>query len=229
MKVPWIAKNAIADKASSLIAHFQSLAGYEITPPIPVEEIIERSLGLRLIYDDLEKKLGSRDILGAIYVHAKVICINERMFESSSEGRLVFTSGHEAGHWVLHRQYAMDRPGQDEGSAALVCHLKDAKKAIEWQADYFAACLLMPEKEVRKAFNEVCSLEPIVVRNVRGGSEPGRRSEEPFVEQWPYIAAAMCEAGGFSNVSKQAMIIRLQELGLLVNKTRKRMDWQSLE
>ena len=48
------------------------------------------------------------------------------------------------------------------------------------------------------------------------------------VEQWPYIAAAMCEAGGFSNVSKQAMIIRLQDLGLLVNRTRKKMDWDSL-
>jgi hypothetical protein len=38
----------------------------------------------------------------------------------------------------------------------------------------------------------------------------------------------MCEAGGFSNVSKHAMIIRLQDLGLLVNKTKKKMDWEAL-
>ena len=228
MKVPWISRNRIADRASALIDHFQSLAGYEINPPIPVEEIIERSLGLRLIYDDLEEKLGSRDILGAIYVHAKLICINERMFENSSEGRLVFTCAHEAGHWVLHRSYAGDGSVSDEENATLVCQLRDAKKAIEWQADYFAACLLMPEKEVRKVFHEVCSLESIVVRNVRDGAKRGARGVEPFVEQWPYIAAAMCEAGGFLNVSKQAMVIRLQELGLLVNKTGKRMDWQSL-
>ena len=41
-------------------------------------------------------------------------------------------------------------------------------------------------------------------------------------------ATAMCEAGGFFNVSKHAMIIRLQNLGLLVNKTKKRMDWEAL-
>ena len=38
----------------------------------------------------------------------------------------------------------------------------------------------------------------------------------------------MCEAGGFSNVSKQAMIIRLQELGLLINLTEVKMDWNAL-
>ncbi len=228
MKVPWLSKNKIAERASALIAYFQSLAGYEIKPPIPVEEIIERALGLRLIYDDLEEKLGSRDILGAIYVEAKLICINERMFEQSSEGRLVFTCGHEAGHWVLHRKYAAAGSQKSEQGASVVCHLRDSGKAIEWQADYFASCLLMPEKDIRKAFHEVCSLEPIVVRNVRSDVVGGKRCVEPFVEQWPYIAAAMCEAGGFSNVSRQAMVIRLQDLGLLVNRTRKRMDWESL-
>ena len=54
MKVPWLPKNTIAERASSLIKYFQSLAGYEIKPPIPVEEIIERALGLQLLYDDLE-------------------------------------------------------------------------------------------------------------------------------------------------------------------------------
>ena len=43
-----------------------------------------------------------------------------------------------------------------------------------------------------------------------------------------FVEAYMCEAGGFSNVSKLAMIIRLQDLGLLVNKTMKRMDWEAI-
>ena len=228
MKVPWLPKEKIAERASALIQYFQSLVGYEIKPPIPVEEIIERALGLRLIYDDLEEKLGSRNILGAIYVQAKLICINERLFEHSSEGRLVFTCGHEAGHWVLHRKCAAADSQKEGQGPSLVCNVRDAGKAIEWQADYFASCLLMPEREVRKAFHEVCSLEPIVVRNVRDDSLQGKGSAEPYVEQWPYIAAAMCEAGGFLNVSRQAMIIRLQDLGLLVNRTRKKMDWDSL-
>jgi Zn-dependent peptidase ImmA (M78 family) len=228
MKVPWISKQKIALKGMDVMESFQAAAGYTVKPPVPVEDIIERSLGLSLFYEDLEKVLGSDDVLGATYVESRVICINERLFEHSSEGRLVFTCAHEAGHWVLHRQYVS---GQGRGSSngdAIVCRLRDAKAPIEWQADYFAACLLMPEKEVREAFNEVCGPQPLVISNVRSAVEKGSRCQEPFVEQWLFIAAAMCEAGGFSNVSKQAMIIRLQDLGLLINETATRMDWHAL-
>ena len=228
MKVPWISKKEIALKAMDLMEAFQTMAGYMVKPPIPVEDIIERSLGLRLVYDDLEKVFGSNDVLGATYVVAKVICINERLFEHSSEGRLMFTCAHEAGHWVLHRRYVDAEGGDNSKDEAIVCRPRDAKAPIEWQADYFAACLLMPEKGIREAFQKVCGPEPFIINNVKGGVQEGSRSEEPFVEQWPFIAAAMCEAGGFSNVSKQAMIIRLQDLGLLINQTSTKMDWKAL-
>ena len=227
MKVPWISKEKIALKAMDLMQAFQEMAGYSVRPPIPVEDIIERSLGLRLLYEDLEKVFGSKDVLGATYVESGVICINERLFEHSSEGRLVFTCAHEAGHWVLHRRY-VDVLGRRSKGEAIVCRLRDAKEPIEWQADYFAACLLMPEKKIREAFQKVCGPEPVVINNVRSSVEGEYRSAEPFVEQWPLIAAAMCESGGFSNVSKQAMVIRLQDLGLLINKTSTKMNWQAL-
>lgn len=227
MKVPWISKEEIALKATDLIEAFQVVAGYRVNPPIPVEDIIERALGLRLLYEDLEKVFGSNDVLGATYVESGVICINERLFEHSSEGRLVFTCAHEVGHWVLHRRYVDVEETNNSKGEAIVSSLKNAKAPIEWQADYFAACLLMPEKEIRDAFQEVCSPEPVVINNVRSAVEGEYRSAEPFVEQWPFIAAAMCESGGFSNVSKQAMIIRLQDLGLLINKTTTKMDWEA--
>ena len=227
MKVPWISKEQIALKAMALIEAFQAVAGYRVKPPIPVEDIIERSLGLRLLYEDLEKVLGSNDVLGATYVESRVICVNERLFEHSSEGRLVFTCAHEVGHWVLHRRYVYVQGRRSKGEA-IVCRLRDAKAPIEWQADYFAACLLMPEKEIREAFQKVCGPEPVVINNVRSSVEEGAQREEPFVEQWPFIAAVMCESGGFSNVSKQAMVIRLQDFGLLINKTSTEMNWQAV-
>lgn len=227
MKVPWISKEQIALRAMDLVKIFQAVAGYKVKPPIPVEDIIERSLGLRLLYEDLEKMLGSNDVLGATYVESRVICINERLFEHSSEGRLVFTCAHEVGHWVLHRRY-VDVQGRRSKGGVIMCRLSHAKAPIEWQADYFAACLLMPEKETREAFQKVCGPEPVVIRNARNSVEEGAQREQAFVEQWPFIAAAMCESGGFSNVSKQAMIIRLQHLGLLTNKTSTEMNWQAL-
>jgi Zn-dependent peptidase ImmA (M78 family) len=42
---------------------------------------------------------------------------------------------------------------------------------------------------------------------------------------WPFIARAIQKTGGFSNVSKQAIIIRLQELGLVINETPAEIGW----
>lgn len=227
MQVPWLSKRSIALKATKLAEDFQRKAGYTVNPPIPVDEIIERSLGLNLCYIDLERILG-RGVLGATYANAKLVCINERLFEDGSEGRLVFTCAHEAGHWVLHLPYVNVQDRHDSSGAAIVCRLKDAREPIEWQADYFASCLLMPEKAMREAFENLCGPEPIVMENTKESGGGAGAEQGPFLEQWPYIAAAMCEAGGFSNVSKQAMVIRLQDLGLLVNKTGAGMDWQTL-
>jgi hypothetical protein len=207
-----------------LIEDFERRAGYTVSPPIPVEEIIERALGLEIHYVNLEKILGSRDALGATYSKSRRILINERLFEHSSEGRLVFTCAHEAGHWVLHRRYADCSGKEGAENDAIVGKTVDTRDPIEWQADYFASCLLMPEKPVAKAFERICGTGPIIVRAERRVLEDS--GHEAFAEQWPYIAAAMCEAGGFSNVSRQAMIIRLQDLGLLVNETGKMLDWE---
>ncbi|MFO8088382.1 MAG: ImmA/IrrE family metallo-endopeptidase [Desulfatiglandaceae bacterium] len=224
MKVPWMSKQSIARKADALIKDFERKAGYTVNPPVPVEEIIERALGLEIHYVNLEKIIGSRDALGATYSESRRILINERLFEHSSEGRLVFTCAHEAGHWVLHRRYADSSGKEGAKNDAIVGKAVNDRDPIEWQADYFASCLLMPEKQVGEAFQRICGTPPVIVRAERGTLEDSSR--EAFAEQWPYIAAAMCEAGGFSNVSRQAMIIRLQDLGLIVNKTGKMLDWE---
>jgi len=84
------------------------MAGYTVRPPIPVEDIVERYLNLRLIYNNLERILR-RSISGVTYVELRTICINERLFESGPEVRLVFTCAHEGGHWVPHRQYVNNK------------------------------------------------------------------------------------------------------------------------
>jgi len=228
MKIPWMAKEEIALKASDLLKDFERNAEYAVKPPIPVEDIIERTLGVELRYVDLQKILGKDDVLGATYVASRVICVNERLFENGSEGRVAFTCAHEAGHWVLHRPFLENGGKVQPGKESILCRISDAGKPIEWQADYFASCLLMPEGEIREAFARICALEPLVVKRRRGETCKASKSEEPYLEQWPYIAAAMCELGGFSNVSWQAMIIRLQDLGLLLNMTDTKMDWQAL-
>lgn len=67
---------------------------------------------------------------------------------------------HEVGHWELHRRYFLGRAEQGalfgcQAEPALVCRSSEKKKPIEWQADTFAAYLLMPKDEVFRVWQEL--------------------------------------------------------------------------
>ena len=114
---------------------------------------------------------------------------------------------------------------QDQNNGFIFCRVRDAKKPIEWQADYFASCMLMPEAAVENAFCQCYGSKPLMLYNLKSAFS-GPLCFDPCVETWPKIAGAVIEAGDFSNVSKQAMIIRLQDLGLVKNETRAKLSWR---
>jgi hypothetical protein len=223
MKVPWLSKASITDAASLLIDHYEAAVNTPVAPPIPVEDLIERGLNLRLGFHDLKSRLNLSDVLGATFVEKRLICVDASLVENKTKGRMFFTLAHEAGHWMLHRTY-IRRSKTDE--TAHFCRVQDAKRPVEWQADYFASCLLMPEEFVRDAFQRVFDRKHLALHNVQA-AYCGPLCFDPCIGTWPRIAAKVMEAGGFSNVSKQAMIIRLQDLGLIRNETRAFMRWDT--
>ena len=226
MNVRWLPKESIAKSASDLLGGYEQLVGHPVHPPIPVEDIIERYLCLNLSFEDLEARLGMEDVLGATFVRSKTICINQKLLEKKSEGRMMFTCAHEAGHWVLHRQYAEQATRRGDQEFGIICRTKDARSPVEWQADYFAWCLLMPENEVAGAFSQVWDGKEMVLDNARSRLGGTWVCVDPCVSNWPFISDAVREAGGFSNVSKEAMIIRLRELGLVRNMTGESLGWR---
>ena len=94
---------------------------------------------------------------------ARKICADISLERPEAEGRLCFTLAHEAGHWVIHREFV---DSAHRGGGFIFCRTRDAKKPMEWQADSFASCLLMPELFVREAFTRVCGSQPLVLHNV---------------------------------------------------------------
>jgi Zn-dependent peptidase ImmA (M78 family) len=224
MNVPWLTKKSIAAAATGVISDYEVKIKHRVQRPIPVENIIERGLNLQLGFADLRKKLKLGDVLGAIYVKEGLICVDQSLAENQNEGRLCFTFAHETGHWVLHREHINRACRQGSDDAFIFCRIKDAKQKIEWQADYFASCLLMPEPAVKSAFFKCYGAGPLTLYNVKSAFS-GPVYFDPCAENWPKIAGVVKEAGGFSNVSKQAMIIRLQDLGLVLNETRARLSW----
>ena len=225
MKVPWLTKDEISEKASDLIADYQATTGLPIEPPIPVENMVEQYFKLKLSFEDLDEIMGLPDVLGATYVKARRVCINKKLLERGLEGRLEFTCAHEIGHWVLHRQYAEIQTRTESGGEVIVCRAKNTRAPIEWQADYFAGCLLLPRADVVRAFRKAFGTAALVLHNIKSSIGRSLVCIDPCVENWPHIADKVCECGGFTNVSKHAMIIRLQELGLLVNLTHVPVGW----
>ena len=103
------------------------------------------------------------DLLGAMIFNERRIVIDEHLDPEeapSMEGRYRFTVAHEGGgHWRLHRYLFEDRMQismfNESVAPVMICRSSEARKPIEWQADFYASCLLMPRKFVMAAWNEM--------------------------------------------------------------------------
>ncbi len=227
-KVDWLGKGQIEQESQNLLSEWSAFTRQEVHPPIPVEGLIEKYLGITLEYDDLDRSLGVPGVLGATWVNEKKMAINSCLLDGG-EGRIAFTCGHEIGHWILHRGYFFEqfsRLGRRENDdiPAIICRTSISKSRGEWQADYFSGCLIMPGMEVEEAYEKAFGQEPLVVFNEK--SCFGRHNPivlDPALDTVKEIAQEVIDRGGFTNVSKEAMVYRLQELGLLINVTGKRL------
>jgi Zn-dependent peptidase ImmA (M78 family) len=109
--------------------------------PVPVDRIAEDLLGLQVEHD-----VALGELSGALYPATRRIVVNA----NEGETRQRFTLAHELGHWVCQCLAGMN--------AAVFCRHQDlaasTDRALEREANVFAAELVMPEPEVRAAFAE---------------------------------------------------------------------------
>ena len=174
--------------AYKLLNYLRIAYDFEVKPPIDVDKIA-RLLGVEISEDPFE---GSWADVGHICVDRKGIRIWINPFENMNEKRRRFTLAHELGHLVLH--ILQDSDFQKEN----IC-IKDNKKTFkrnnfwdirEYQANTFAAQLLMPASLFTKEFERLSTL-PL--------------SKEQIIEKLSDIF----------QVSKQAVEFRLKNLRLL--------------
>ena len=217
-RVPYLTEDVIEREASVLLAQFSSATNVPLALPIPVEQILESQLRLSLDLDDLHEKLGvpvvggTRDILGALWVDDRSVFIDTSLDPDeypAREGRFRYTVGHEIGHWQLHRDHLPSHENQPslfefKSEPTIVCRVSQAKEPIEWQADFFAACLLMPRAQVLESWkNRVGDLRTRIAEPLDGTkmSRATRQVVEPLAQIF--------------QVSLEAMRIRLEQLRLL--------------
>ena len=201
--VPHLKSKDIEQKSLDLLEQYSKHIGKEVLSPIPVLDIIEY-LGYDIDFRSYDKY---NDILGVTYLENKLVAINEKL--EKQEGRMHFTAAHEIGHIILHAPLKEQTPD-------ILCRKEDGfdgtnNKALEWQADKFAAFLLMPTEIVKKAFFSVCNKPIYLKRNIFLQyllKKSPRTSSIIF-------SSKVIEAGNFTNVSKLAMVNRLIGMGLI--------------
>jgi hypothetical protein len=158
--VPYIPAEEIECDAEALLVECQRTRGIVIEPPIPIDDIIEKYLKLGIEFDDMHRLLGVPrsglglfpDILGGMFFNARRIVIDESLdpeVNPSQEPRYRNTAAHEVGHWREH--------GDLFGGLAtpVVCRTSRAKDRVEWQANFYASCLLMPRTLVYAAWDRM--------------------------------------------------------------------------
>jgi len=240
IKVRYLSEDEIEQDAELLLAEFAETAGAPIKLPIPVADITIYHLALRLGFADLHDTLGIRmereqpDILGAIWVDKETVLIDRSLDPKenpSMMGRYRFSVAHEIGHWRLHRSYVAKDANQTSLFAAaseptVICRSSQAKEPIEWQADFFSSCLLMPRRRVREEWKKCLGhTHPLLLSDLRPNGQTMMRAQTLIYEEGRNEAAAV-EDALFENVAKPiarrfdvspaAMRIRLERLGLLL-------------
>lgn len=222
MHVKFLPEVHIERAADELLGAYGLKFGEVVSPPVPVEEILECHLGLSLDFDDLPRRFEQPGVLGAIWVENKDVLIDQSLEPTEhprQEGRFRFTVAHETGHWVLHRTQLIESRGsplfKGKPEPSVVCRDTAQKPPIELQADRFAGYLLMPKEMVKREWlKQTSGAEPYVAEDeikTLVGRFGLADDDLPTVEIAKRMAAAF-------HVSGQAMQIRLIKLGLVLTK-----------
>ncbi|WP_247267582.1 ImmA/IrrE family metallo-endopeptidase [Pseudomonas sp. YL2] len=137
-----------------------------------------------------------------------------KIFGADSQSHLArFTLAHELGHHFLGHKRYMTREAiraQDIDQSQLITIPKGEVERLEWQANTFASCLLMPKEDFQAAFGLL--LQHLGIRN-RGHGHLYLDSQRDNVIQFHAACNSLSE---YFNVSKTAIRLRMRALELLV-------------
>jgi Zn-dependent peptidase ImmA (M78 family) len=222
LKLPYLRPIELDGAAAELLRRYARWKGATPRPPIDIDDIVEGYLKLQLAVVDLQAQLGAADVLGATWFDEGRVAVDRSL--EGQDGRFAFTLAHEVGHWMLHRplyeadkvtrpRFTPDGVAAAPPEPAIVCRSSQQQAAAEWQANQFAARLLMPSSHVCAAVQALCGRARQVWGGLRralagGGVDARLRS----------LAAAVIDRGRFENVSNEAMRRRLIDLKLVVDR-----------
>ena len=145
-------------------------------PPIDPEKIAEDE-GIRVLYADFESP-DSELYSGFFDLNRNSIVINNAI----SDNRITFTIAHELGHQQLHQDYIKSN---DYKPMPRSNGFDDAKSKEEFEADQFAANLLVPLKMLKR-YRSIASVSEL--GTLFFVSEDVIRKRLDLLKRHPYLA-----------------------------------------
>ena len=221
MKFPYLTTPHMDHAAHSLLVR---ALGAEPEVPVDLRVILFDCLAEeeRLAFND-EVSLGYSDgdkILGSTYPVRGLIEICASLQQPHLIGRYRFTVAHEIGHWVLHRPLylrgaeSLDLFPAQECSDRLITLNRDVGfpsgpqvPREEWQANRFAARLLIPPVALATEFQRRFGADPSSKTHRAGDGTPREQAIQLAKATTAENPVSLCEA---FEVSPEAMAIALQ-------------------
>lgn len=147
-------KPEIERRANDLLSRMEYTFNVKLSWPLEVDRIADL-LDLGVVWDQIPSdEYGP--IAARILPRNRQIELNEEIL-TLPEGFQASTLAHEIGHWMLHINHAevQEEPATHLSSSddSFLCRPNSSLselESIEWQAQYFASCLLMPETLLRE-------------------------------------------------------------------------------
>lgn len=145
----YLSKLEIEAAALEILMSMEAQTNDLLKWPLDASTVAE-FLGLDIVWDTIADDEQGQ-IAARILPLEKLIEINETIPQLQG-GFGESTIAHEVGHWVLHidieeveRQIRLQSLGVNLSIEPLLCRSVNDLDGIEWQAQYFAGCLLMPQ------------------------------------------------------------------------------------
>ena len=194
---------------------FEGKRIYNISPTILIEQLLKLkieyghlSLDRLTLGMTIPRSCGEVEIYNACdetemyLLDGRTILIEQDLRDDiSQKGRFNMTQAHEAGHHILELLF----PGEYSGGSKKYRYCKETQKPVitdweEWQVDTLGSVVLMPKDLVKQALFMFGFEGRIPIIN--------RKHAKKDYERFSMIA-------DFLGVSKQALSIRLTQLGLV--------------
>jgi Zn-dependent peptidase ImmA (M78 family) len=202
-KIPYLSRKDLEHRSSDLLGR----VGYQ-KGALSLERMIKDQSNLVV---NLHANRGDRDkgILGEIDFSTNTISVFSS--ETSTTGRDRFTLAHELSHFFLeHGDFLLRERCEEKDFTFDPMVTREDISRLEFQANYLAAVLLMPERQFKSSFYKLC--QEMNVRS-RGVMQLYVDSQKANVDIYYRITDRLTNEFA---VSRQAATIRLEGLGLIL-------------